>query len=234
MDDVLQGDAPPDASYRQRIRDSEQVLYEFTYYGAAYTGDYAGMTILDSTEKLTRGKIDLLPSGHFCAPPSGKELCMTSISYRRTTEQDTIRAPIKAYAEDIRGTRFRVTEFAQTYGSATFDTGLMRYEFDDLSEGTDSLTLNGVSKIHGGHEMTGTVTFEKGNVWVDDFADHRIRSILIECVINKRGRIYKPTSPFEIVPDRPIVGVVTYEFFPRDTIYSTSISDFGIWKPVRW
>lgn len=109
----------------------------------------------------------------------------------------------------------------------------MRYEFDSVTETLDSLTLHGVSKIFGGHVLPATVTFEKGNIWINDSTDLRIRSMRIDRVINKRGNIYKPTDPLVIVPDRPIVGVVTYEFIPRKPIYSTTISDYGVWKQVR-
>jgi hypothetical protein len=230
--EILKKDRP-DALSRQRINNSDKVLYSFTYYGAAYTGDYAGVTVLDSSEVFTRRTIELLPYGYFSAPPKGNELNLIHVDHHRTSASDTSRDPLRAYVMNSGGVQLNVVDYSVTYGSATFDTGLMRYDFDHFTEGPDSLTFHGVTKIFGGHELPSTFSIEKGNVWINDSADYIVLSIAINRVVNIRGRIYKPTSPFEIVPDQPIVGVVTYEFFPRGVIYSTELSDYGVWKNVR-
>lgn len=225
-----------DSLYRQRIENSNYVLYEFNYTGAFVTSsDFSGITILDSNETFTKSKIDRLPCSYFITKPSIDNLKMLNIDFGKIprTEKDTLLTPKGQYIKNFNGVQFNITEFNNTYGSATMNTGLMRYEFDSLKETKDSLTFYNVTKIFGGKFFPSTTSFLKGNIKVVDSKDNRILYVQIEQAIIERGNIYKPTSPLELVPNHPIVGSATYKFYPRTAINSKTLTDFGIWKRVK-
>lgn len=222
--------------YRQRIENSDQILYQFAYSGTFVTSsDYVGVTILDSTEKFSLDKIVDFPTEYFFSKPKGKNLDLVKINYGSspTTEKDTILTPIKIYRKKIKGTELSVTEYNLTYGSATINTGLMRYEFDRLEESNDSLTLFNVTKKFGGKDFLENTSFEKGNIKIVENDDKKLLYIQIKRPIIERGSIYKPTSPLELVPNQPIVGVATYEFYPRDSLTTENLSEFGLWRRIK-
>lgn len=222
--------------YRQRIEKSDQILYQFAYSGTFVTGsDYQGVTILDSTEKFLLDKIVDFPTEYFLSKPKGKSLDLIKINYSSspTTEKDTVLAPVKTYKKKINGTELTVTEYNLTYGSATINTGLMRYEFDTFKESNDSLTLFNVTKKFGGKNFSENPSFEKGNIKIVENDDKKLLYIQINQPIIERGSIYKLTSPFELVPNQPIVGLATYEFYPRDSLTTENLSEFGLWRRIK-
>jgi len=222
--------------YRQRIENSNQVLYQFAYSGTFVTSsDYQGVTILDSTEIFSLDKIIDFPTEYFNSKPKGENLDLIKINYGSspTTEKDTVLTPIKIYKKKINGSELSVTEYNLTYGSATINTGLMRYEFDSFEESNDSLTLFNVIKEFGGKAFSENPSFEKGNIKIVENDDKKLLYIQIKQPIIERGSIYKPTSPFELVPNRPIVGVATYEFYPRDSLTTEKLSEIGLWRRVK-
>jgi hypothetical protein len=222
--------------YRQRIEDSNYVLYEFWYLSDfATSSDYGGLTILDSSKTFTRSKIDQLPSSYFQTKPTIRDLKMLDIDFEQnpTSEKDTLLTPIGHYHKKFNDVDFEITKYNQTYGSATMNTGLMRYEFDSLKETKDSVTFYNVTKIFGGTLFPSTTSFLKGNIKVIDSTDSKIQYIQIKKAIIERGAIYKPTSPLILVPNQPIIGIATYEFYPRNILKSTLLTDFGIWKRVK-
>ena len=222
--------------YRQRVENSNYVLYEFYYPGSFVSSyDYSGITILDSNETFTKSKIDRLPYSYFITKPSIENLKMLNIVFGiiQRTEKDTLLTPKGQYIKKFNGVQFNITEYNDTYGNATMNTGLMKYEFDSLKETKDSLTFYNVTKIFGGKLFPSTTSFLKGNIKVVDSKDNRILYVQIEQAIIERGNIYKPTSPLELVPNQPIIVSATYEFYPRNTINSKTLTDFGIWKRVK-
>jgi hypothetical protein len=225
-----------DCLYIQRIENSNYVLYEFSYTGAFVTSSvFSGITILDSNEMFTKSKIDRLPCSYFITKPTIGNLKMLDIEYGQNprTEKDTLLTSNGQYTKTFNGVQFDITKYKDTYGSATMNTGLMRYEFDSLKETKDSMTFYNVTKKFGGRIFPSTASFLKGNIKVVDSKDNRILYVQIEQAIIERGNIYKPTSPLELVPNQPIVGSATYEFYPRTTINSKTLTDFGIWKRVK-
>lgn len=222
--------------YKQRIENSNLVLYQFAYSGTFVTSsDYVGITALDSTEKFSLDKIIDFPTEYFQTKPKGGNLTLIKINYgtNPTTEKDTVLTPIKRYKEKINGSDLTVTEYNLTYGSATMNTGLMRYEFDNFKETSDSLTLFNVIKKFGGKIFSENPSFEKGNIKIVENDNKRLLYIQINQPIIERGNIYKPTSPFEIVYNQPIVGVATYEFYPRDSLTTEALSETGLWRRVK-
>ena len=220
--------------YKQRIENSNLVLYQFEYSGKFVTSsDYIGMTILDSTKKFSIDNIVEFPTEYFMTKPTGRRLELIKINYCNSstlTEKDTILTPIKNYKTTINGAELLITEYNLTYGSASLNTGLMEYEFDRCEESKDSLTLFNVTKRFGGKSFSNNPSFEKGNIRIVENDNKKLLYIQIEQPIIERGSIYKPTSPFDLVPNQPIVDVATYKFYPRDSLTTEKLSDIGLWR----
>jgi hypothetical protein len=232
------GDPPTELAslYRQRIANSKYVLYEFTYPGTfVTTSDYTGVTILDSTLSFSRSRIDKLPCAYFTTKPTISELKLLHINMGQTPRmpKDTLMVPSKHYSQRFNGVRFDITEYSDTYGSATMDTGLMEYGFSRLKETSDSLVFYGVTRQFGGRDFPATTAFAKGNIRVEDSARSYIQYIGVEQAVMKRGAIYKPTAPLQLVANQPIVGTAFYRFYPKKRLRFTVLTDLGIWKRVK-
>jgi len=223
------------ALHRQRIAHSSLVIYKFVYEGSfATTSYYMGWTILDSSIPFARNKIERLPADYFSERPMPYLFKMINIrsGTNRAQEKDTLMTPDRQYSEEIKDVRIEVKEYRETYGSPRI-TGLMSYQFDGIKETDDSLTLFNVVEVAGGQDFPSTVSFAKGNIEIVDSSDNKINHIDITRVIIQRGKIYKPTKPFEIVPDQPVVGIATYRFYPKSPVTTSLLSDYGIFKRIK-
>lgn len=222
--------------YKQRIANSRLVIYDFSFAGGfATSSSYTGFAVLDSTILFSKDKLKELPCTYFAEVPTGSGFKMIDINYGQNprTKNDTLLTPIKQYSKKIDDILVNVIAYNDTYGSATSSTGLMEYEFDVMKETKDSLTFYNVTKNFGGKEFPSTTSFVKGNIKVVDSASGIINYIDIDQVIIKRGDIYKPTKPRELVPNQPIVGIATYRFYPKQATKSTILTDYGIFKRVK-
>lgn len=226
----------PQSLYRQRIANSSLVIYDFSFAGGFVTSsDYTGLAVLDSAISFSKDRVKELPCRYFSARPTNSNFKMIDINYGQNprTEKDTLLTPQKKYSKKIDNVQVDVTEYNDTYGSATTSTGLMEYEFDRLKETADSLTFYNVTKKFGGKEFSSTVSFTKGNIKLIDSANNDISRIQIDQVIIQRSDIYKPTKPLELVPNQPVVGMATYYFYPKTRMKSTDLTDYGIFKRVE-
>jgi hypothetical protein len=222
--------------YRQRIENSNYVFYDFFYSGPfVSSSNFYGITILDSSETFLKSKIDPLPGSYFITKPMIDNFRILVIDNEGIpiTEKDTLLTPIGEYSKKFNDVMFKITKYNETYGSNSFYTGLMCYEFDSLKETKDSLIFYNVTKKTGGKIFPQITSFLKGNIKVIDSNDNKIIFIQIEQAIIQRGEIYKPSSPFKLIPNQPIVGIASYLFYPRKTIYSSILSDYGIWKRIK-
>jgi hypothetical protein len=222
--------------YRQRIPNSKFVIYDFSFAGGFVTSsDYTGFAILDSSVSFTKDRTKELPCTYFATTPTSSDLKMIDINYGQDprTEGDTLLTPTKKYSKKIDNLQIDVTEYNDTYGSATSTAGLMEYNFEGMNETADSLTFYGVAKKFGGKEFPATTSFVKGNIKVIDSVGGNINYIDIDQVIIKRGDIYKPTKPLKLVSNQPIVGIATYRFYPRQVTKTTALTDYGIFKRVK-
>jgi hypothetical protein len=102
-----------------------------------------------------------------------------------------------------------------------------------MKETADSLTFYNVTKKFGGKQFPSTTSFVKGNIKVVDSTEGNINYIDVDQVIIKRGDIYKPTKPLELVSNQPIVGMATYRFYPRQATKTTVLTDYGIFKRLK-
>jgi hypothetical protein len=212
------------------------VIYDFSFAGGFVTSsDYTGFSVLDSSVSFTKARMKELPSIYFATIPTSSYFKMIDINYGQNprNKSDTLLMPTKQYSKMIDNIQIDVTEYNDTYGSATSSTGLMEYEFEGMTETADSLTFYKVSKKFGGKEFSATTSFVKGNIKVIDSVGGNINYIDIDQVIIKRGDIYKPTKPIELVANQPIVGIATYRFYPRRVTKTTVLTDYGIFKRVK-
>lgn len=222
--------------YRQRIRGSQLVLYEFAYPSSfAFTSDYTGVTVLDSGTVFARSKIARLPSAYFATTPAPDNLRLITIEGQQTptVAQDTLLTPRRQYDQRFNNVPFHVTEYHDTYGSATMDTGLMEYSFSQVRETADSVIFYHVTKKFGGRDFPATVAFPKGNIRVVDSARHYVNHIEVEQFVRKRGAVYLPPARMKLISNQPIIGWAFYWFYPRQRMRSAALTDWGIWKRVK-
>ena len=222
--------------YRQRIPNSKLVIYDFSFAGGFVTSsDYTGFAVLDSSVSFTKDRMKELPCTYFANMPTSSNFKMIDINYgqKPRAESDTLLTPTKQYSKKIDNVQIDVTEYNDTYGSATSSTGLIEYEFEGMNETADSLTFYKVSKKFGSKDFPARTAFVKGNIKVIDSVGGNINYIDIDQVIIKRGDIYKPTKPLELVANQPIVGIATYRLYPRKVTKTTALTDYGIFKRVK-
>ena len=222
--------------YRQRVANSPLLIYDFRFTGGFVTSsDHTGFAVLDSTVSFSKGKMKELPCTYFAAVPTNSVFEMFEINYGQNprTERDTLIIPTNHYSKSAGTLQIIITEYNDTYGSATSSTGLMEYDYDSTKETADSLTFYNVTKKFGGKEFPSNTSFVKGNIKVVDSIEGNINYIDVDQVILKRGDIYKPTKPLELVSNQPIVGVATYRFYPRHHTKTTALTDYGIFKRVK-
>ncbi|MCF1717027.1 hypothetical protein L0U88_20460 [Flavihumibacter sp. RY-1] len=222
--------------YRQRVANSPLVIYDFSFAGGFVTSsDHTGFAILDSTVSFSKDKMNELPCTYFAAVPTNTVFEMIDINYGQNprTEKDTLLTPTNHYSKKVGNLQINVSEYKDTYGSATSSTGLMEYEFDIMRETSDSLTFYNVTKKFGGKEFPATTSFVKGNIKVVDSTEGSINYIDVDQVIIKRGDTYKPTKPLELVSNQPIVDMATYRFYPRKAIKTATLTDYGIFKRMK-
>jgi hypothetical protein len=109
----------------------------------------------------------------------------------------------------------------------------MEYEFETIKETNDSLIFENVVNKFGGIEWPSKVSFPKGNITVFEDSTGRVHRIILEKFIRMKGEIYKPTKPLEIVPDQAIIGFATFYFIPKKLLRSNTLTNEGIFKPLR-
>jgi len=224
----------PITLYKQRIANSKYVIYDFYYEGAfVSSNEYKGLTILDSNLTFSKNKIDMLPGDYFEGKPAINNLKMIDITVKgQITEKGTLLTPLKKYSKEFSGLKVNVTEYQETIGRASFNTGLMEYNFKNLKETNDSLILYGIKKKFGGKTFSSTTSFVKGNVKVIESANNNIDHIEIQQAVITRGEVYK-TGTTQLLANRPIVGFATYWFYPKSIISSNALTDWGIFKNVK-
>lgn len=223
--------------YKQRIANSNLVIYEYTYVGGfVSSGSNTGFVLLDSLEEFSLSKAieEHLPSTYFSSVPSSNRLDLIRIAapHSPVLESDTFIEPIREYSEPKLRTTVMVKEYNITYGSPK-GTGSMEYEFDSIMETQDSLIFYNIVRKFGAEMFASTTAFPKGNIKAIANDEGKISEIEIKKAIIHRGDIYEPKNPFELVFDRPIVGRATYGFTPTRDVTANSLSDLGIFKRVR-
>ncbi|PTS98931.1 hypothetical protein DBR11_13760 [Pedobacter sp. HMWF019] len=179
-------------------------------------------------------KITSLPGSYFAEAPRKDYIKLIQVNGGKnpTTAKDTILNPSKHYFKNIKGIKFEITEYNDTYGSSPMNTGLMEYEFETIKETNDRLIFENVTH-KAGIELPSKISFAKGNITIFEDTTGRIHRIIIEKFIRMKGEIYKPTKPLEIVPDQAIIGFATFYFIPKKLLYSSAFTNEGIFKQVR-
>lgn len=219
--------------YSQKIRGSNKIIYQYHAWGGR-DSHQSGFAILDSAEEFNMSKITSLPGSYFAEAPRKDYIKVIQVNSSKnpTTEKDTILNPSKHYFKNIKGIKFDITEYNDTYGSSPMNTGLMQYEFETIKETNDHLIFENVTH-KSGIELPSKVSFPKGNITIFEDTTGRIHRIIIEKFIRMKGEIYKPTKPLEIVPDQAIIGFATFYFIPKKLLNSSAFTNEGIFKQVR-
>jgi hypothetical protein len=224
-----------DELYKQQIPNSSKVIYCFDAWSKYNDSHKSGCAILDSTEEFKISKIEELPSSYFDGKPSIEKIKLINVtsSYENPpTQKDTLLNPKKHYFRKFNGLDVEITEYNKTYGSGSIDTGLKIYNFEKFIESKDSLTFYDI-EYKTGEKLSQKTAFPKGNIKIVEDNNGKIIYVRIEQFINKKGAIYKPTKPLELVKNQPIIGFATYEFHPKKTINSRELTNIGIYKKVK-
>lgn len=220
--------------YSQKIKESNKIIYQYDAWGGR-DSHQSGFAILDSEEEFNMSRISPLPGSYFSETPTKDSIKLITVRHGEyyTAPKDTNLNPSKHYTKNIKGIKFEVTEYKETYGSSPMNTGLMEYEFETIIETNDSLIFENVIHKSGGIELPSKISFPKGNITVFEDKTDRVHQITIEKFIRMKGEIYKPTNPLEIVPDQAIIGFATFYFIPKNLLKSTALTNEGIFKHVR-
>jgi len=220
--------------YRQRIPHSKYVMYNFRYSGPmALSSDYAGTTILDSNVKFSRSQVDELPDfidGKLKI--DGLNMIRITGTLTPPLPDDTLLTPTKTYSKLCNGVDVKIAEYKTTYGSIVGGQ-LKEYKFDNFKETEDSLIFYDVIRIFGSKELPSVAAFCKGNIRIEDSLNGYIGHIAIKQMVIERGEIYKPTKPFEIVKNQPIVDQAELWFYPKGSLKSSLLTDNGIYKQLK-
>lgn len=217
--------------YVQKIKGSNKIIYQYDAWGGRDSHE-SGFAILDSTEEFDMSTITSLPGSYFAEVPTKDYIKLINVrnSQNSTTPKDTVLKPAREYSKKIKGIKFDIIEYSETYGSP-MNTGLMEYDFDIVNEKNDSLTFENVT-LKSGIKLPSKVSFPKGNITILEDTTGRVDKIIIEKFIKEKGEIYKPTKPLEIVPGQAIIGFATFYFFPKKILKSSSLTNEGIFKQV--
>jgi hypothetical protein len=224
--------------YRQRIDGSKYVLYDYDYEGNfVFTGNFHGLAILDSTIRFSRNEIVIsgektnrLPWNIFESTPRKKAFRMVDIVQNSYNPGDTSLIPIRSYSKTYNNNSFTVTEYHITYGAGSSSSD---FNFDSLRETKDSVIFYNLKCIYCRYKLSSTASFVKGNIKIIDTGDFKLDHIEIQQPFIGRGSIYKPSDPLKLVPNQPIVEIVTYSFYPSKPLSSTPLSDYGIFKQIK-
>jgi hypothetical protein len=220
--------------YRQRIPNSNLVIYDYTWTGNFVTSNIVNaFGIIDSSETFSKDNVDELPCTYFAKTPTNHDFQMINItnSLGAESKKDTLLTPSHTFIKEIDNIIVTTKEYKNTYGSG-LGLGLREYEFDSLKEIEDSLIFYNVTLKDESSESNLTKSFSKGNITVVDSAQGDINYIEVQHLVIKRGDIYPPFAGPSI-PNRPIVGWASYRLYPRRVINSRMLSDYGIFKRVK-
>jgi hypothetical protein len=201
--------------YRQRLPNSSKVIYYFSYWGSFVTSrNYTGYSILDSTETFTIDKIKKI-EGDIALYKDSRNITRELILFNgenHKTDKDTI---------DIINHKDNV-KISKEISPVDFDPNLgisFRYSFEGIIDKADSITFYGV-KENFGKRLSDRISFKKIGMFVDQ------KDNILKQIIFRRTKLIKIDNKIKI-------GTETLEFFPKDTIMTSSLPDYGYFKRIK-
>lgn len=201
--------------YRQRLPNSSKVIYYFSYWGSFVTShNYTGYSIFDSTETFTIDKIKKIEGDAVLYKDSRnttrKLILFNGENYK--TDKDTI--VIINHKNNVK--------ISEKNSPVNFDPNLgisFRYFFERIIDEADSITFYGVKEDFG-KKLPDRISFKKIGIFVDQ------KNNILKQITFKRTKLIKIDNDIKI-------GTETLEFFPKNTIMTSSLPDYGYFKSIK-
>ena len=199
--------------YRQRLYNSNKVIYEYTYHGK-YDSNRFGTVLLDSTMDFSSKRKYRIETGLITKIDSNNVIESLDLSHdiNNKFENDSIKTERTRYDDLIVNISYYQNKSG--WGEKIF------YYFDKLKESKYQVTFYGVEREYG-QKLPDTVTIPKGGIWVRD--TDGIVDYLQFYRLKKRGKDNSTKSQY---------GSINIKFYPKDTLYVNELSDYGFFKRI--
>ncbi|PRY88191.1 hypothetical protein BY457_1332 [Marinilabilia salmonicolor] len=199
--------------YRQLIPNSSKVIYFFRFNSnAAFTDDYTGYTIIDSTEEFSSKDIKELRGGFVNCIGQNNEIQMIKLTWDANFKDKN--DSIGCYVDTFEQVKVRTVEYNSGWAKSN------RYKFEKIEENDKTVVFIGLKKEYG-KNLPDTVSFEKGGMFVYDNAG------LISYIAF--SKLMKRKNEKGVVE----YGNESFQFYPKDSIFVTDLSDYGYFKRVK-
>ena len=201
--------------YKQRIYDSDKVLYKYTYHGK-YDTSRGGTVLLDSTKDFSSKRKYRIETGLITKIDSNNviESIDTSLDKNSDIENDSIKTERSFYdALIVNISYFKIKSRLQKNRF---------YNFEWIKESKHQVTFYGVEYESGKLTEPDSMTFPKGGIYIHD-TDGIIDYFKLYSLVREK----KDKS------DILEYGRIDYTFYPKDTLYVNELSDYGFFKRIK-
>jgi len=218
--------------YSMRIPNSSRVVYQYSYDGAfAWNGSNSHVAIFDSTEVFKISKAAEFPGEFFFTIESPTKLKVTEMSFQNPPPDSSL-TPKREYVMSIKGMQLDITTYNQLGGYTVSGCGSRWYYFDTLRETVDSLIFYGVAtKL--GPPKDEKFAIRKGQVRAEYDLNGRLTAIRFNELVRGLHNTYHPSAPTTVVSNQPVICLGQNSFYPKDSLSSIVLSDYGVFKRVK-
>ena len=202
--------------YRQRIYNSSKVLYFFRFYNSFPTSDdYTGFTILDSTDKFSFENIKKMRNGFVLRMDSVNHFQNLLMDYN--LNRKSLNDSLGVFNDNYDGINITTTEYDYSRG-----WGINKiYYFKGLKENNYRIKIFGIFSKWGNQRID-SMLVDKGGIFIYDL-NGSIKSICFKKLIFK----YKADNT------NMQYGLESYTFYPIDSIFVSSLTDYGFFKRIK-
>jgi len=222
--------------YKQKIPNSSKVIYEYDAWGGR-DSHTSGIVLMDSTQQFKVNSSRKLPISYLSELPNKNKI--KSIELKKAVDNDKITLSI-VDSEKINSSGIDIeVEYYESYSGYSNATCLLNeYEFENFKEVNDSIYFYGIDKKFGNNlKGKNSVSFQKGNIKLITDENGKIFRVVIKELFKDNATKFKykkgTAEITEKITDSPVICFRVYYFLPKNEIYESEFSDFGIYKPVR-
>lgn len=212
LSSCLQIDKNMSSLYVQKVHDSNNVIYKYTYHGM-FDSHTFGTVLLDSAADFTNKNRYQITTGLITKIDSNNVIEAIDLYYYENynEESDSIKTETKRINDFI----LNISHYHSGWGVNK------KYYFDELKESKYELTFYGVEYDPGKYLSDPIMSFHKGGIWIRD-TDGIVEYFELFRLISRR-RDDSNTLQF---------GRANYKFYPKDTLHVDELSDYGFFKRI--
>ncbi|MFC0879005.1 hypothetical protein ACE01N_20590, partial [Saccharicrinis sp. FJH2] len=202
--------------YKQPIENSSQVIYYFRLLGSfATSSDYTGYVILDSTIEFSVSKIKKNElRGGFVESIKDNEIKMLNLTWDENYDKEN--DSIGYFIDKFGDIEVKTSEYNSGWSLGN------KYYFDKITDSNKTVTFIGLEKEYGhGQDLPDSVTFNKGGIFIHD-NDGLIEYIHLGRLMTRKRK-----------DDTIQYGTQSYQFYPRDSVKVSELSDYGYFKRIK-